>query len=106
MNTELFSEKYLPDAGKLVFQQWQQEFPEIPETCKPLIYQYLPHYYFYADSWTILRLFRTFLSTSKRRIFQVSKGRQFLLLEKFSAKFFQIQVEFLILEIRLAAFPN
>lgn len=50
MNTELFSEKYLPDAGKLVFQQWQQEFPEIPETCKPLIYQYLPHYYFYADS--------------------------------------------------------
>lgn len=50
MNAETFSEKYLPAAGCLAFRQWEREFPEIPEECKPTIYQYLPRYYFYADS--------------------------------------------------------
>ena len=41
-------------------------------------------------SWSILRFFRTFLSASKRRIFQVSKGRQFHLLEKFSTRLLEL----------------
>ena len=47
----------------------------------------------FSKWWSILRLFGTFLSASKRRIFQVSNGRQFHLLEKFSARCFRIHAE-------------
>ena len=47
----------------------------------------------FSKWWSILRIFRNLLSTSKRRIFQVSNGRQFHLLEKFSARCFRIHAE-------------
>lgn len=55
--------------------------------------------------WSILRLSRTLLSTPKRRIFQVSNGRQIHLLGKFSARSFKIHAALLPAEHNWPRFP-
>lgn len=50
MKLHAFTERHLPEAGRIALAHWGDSVPEIPAELRPLLYEYLVRYYFVPDS--------------------------------------------------------